>query len=149
MSEIRKALELMKRVEAVEDAPARRLALELGALACDRGEAAARRAQSPEQVCHGGGGDGGGGGGDGGGGRGDGGRGGGGGGGGGCSSGSDLAMTVPSLRGRDRGGLRLGVVGTNQPFVAPYQGARAGEAVKFEFCVCFSRRWGDGELHRS
>lgn len=48
MSEIRKALELMKRVDRIEDAPAKRLALELGALACDRGSrgmAAARRAE--------------------------------------------------------------------------------------------------------
>eukprot|EP00903_Cladosiphon_okamuranus_P006170 g6067.t1 len=43
MSEIRKALALMKRVDTVEDAPARRMALELGALACDRGEMAAQR----------------------------------------------------------------------------------------------------------
>lgn len=49
MSEIRRALELMKRVNKIEDAPARRLALELGALACDRGSsavAAARRAEN-------------------------------------------------------------------------------------------------------
>lgn len=45
MSEIRKALALIKRVDTIEDAPARRMALELGALACDRGELAAQRAQ--------------------------------------------------------------------------------------------------------
>lgn len=101
MSEVRKALELMKRVETVEDAPARRMALELGALACDRGEAAARRAQNPEEVCDGGGG--------------------------------DPAMAGPSPRVRGRGGPRLGVGRTNQPFVAPCQGAGAGEAVKCYF----------------
>lgn len=42
MSEIRKALELMKRVDSIDDAPARRLAVELGTLACDRGDRAAR-----------------------------------------------------------------------------------------------------------
>ncbi|CAM9503242.1 unnamed protein product [Ectocarpus sp. 4 AP-2014] len=46
MSEIRKALEVMKRVDSIEDAPARRLALELGTLACDRGQSAARRAEN-------------------------------------------------------------------------------------------------------
>ncbi|CAN0509976.1 unnamed protein product [Ectocarpus sp. 12 AP-2014] len=46
MSEIRKALEVMKRVSSIEDAPARRLALELGTLACDRGQSAARRAEN-------------------------------------------------------------------------------------------------------
>ncbi|CAN0105816.1 unnamed protein product [Ectocarpus fasciculatus] len=46
MSEIRKALEVMKRVDSIEDAPARRLALELGTLACDRGQNTARRAES-------------------------------------------------------------------------------------------------------
>lgn len=50
MSEIRKALALIKRVDTVEDAPARRMALELGALACDRGEMAARRAEKIEMV---------------------------------------------------------------------------------------------------
>lgn len=46
MSEIRKALEVMKRVDSIEDAPARRLALELGTQACDRGQIAARRAEN-------------------------------------------------------------------------------------------------------
>lgn len=63
MSETRKALALMKRVDTIEDAPARRMALELGALACDRGEMAAQRAQklgersgeSPWSDCGGGG----------------------------------------------------------------------------------------------
>eukprot|EP00752_Nemacystus_decipiens_P007499 g6700.t1 len=43
MSEIRKAIALIKRVDTIEDAPARRMALELGEVACDRGEMAARR----------------------------------------------------------------------------------------------------------
>ena len=42
MSEVRKALELMKRVEKLEDKGARRLALELGTVACERGEQQAR-----------------------------------------------------------------------------------------------------------
>lgn len=42
MSEIRKALDLMKRVERLEDKGARRLALELGTVACERGEQQAR-----------------------------------------------------------------------------------------------------------
>lgn len=50
MSEIRKALEVMKRVDSIEDAPARRLALELGTLACDRGQSAARRAENSRDI---------------------------------------------------------------------------------------------------
>ena len=38
MSEIRKALDLIKRVERLEDKGARRLALELGTVACERAE---------------------------------------------------------------------------------------------------------------
>ncbi|CAM9747583.1 unnamed protein product, partial [Laminaria digitata] len=42
MSEIRKALDLMKHVQRLEDQGARRLALELGTVACERGEQQAR-----------------------------------------------------------------------------------------------------------
>jgi len=120
MSEIRKALELMKRVETVDDAPARRMALELGALACDRGEAAARRAQKPEQASDGGGG------GDSGGGAG----GGAGGSGGGCSTSGDHTMAVRSRLVRDQDGLRLGAGDTNRLLVVPCQGSGAGEDAK-------------------
>ncbi|CAM9279798.1 unnamed protein product [Ectocarpus sp. 6 AP-2014] len=57
MSEIRKALEVMKRVDSIEDAPARRLAIELGTLACDRGQSAARRAENSGDFLAAGGGD--------------------------------------------------------------------------------------------
>lgn len=53
MSEIRRALELIKRVDKIENAPARRLALELGASACDRGSlavASAHRAETSKSV---------------------------------------------------------------------------------------------------
>lgn len=63
MSEVRKALALMKRVDMIEDAPARRMAIELGALACDRGEIAAQRAENIGQSSWSDGADGGGGGG--------------------------------------------------------------------------------------
>lgn len=54
MSEVRKTLDLMKRVEGVGgDRGARRLALELGTLALDRGENAAQRAGTTTVAEHG------------------------------------------------------------------------------------------------
>ena len=114
MSEIRKAIALMKRVDVIEDAPARRMAIELGALACDRGQVAARRAEhigpGPpdyyEDVCGGGGG----------------------GDGGGCRHGGVASADADSRNMRGENGPRAGADEAKQLlFAGPGQGA--GESV--------------------
>lgn len=51
MSEIRKALDLMKRVERLGDRGARHLAIELGTLALDRGERRKQQVDNEDETC--------------------------------------------------------------------------------------------------